>query len=113
MAREATTTGAVYSVLAPGTHINGSISSQEDFRIDGFVEGDIVCKGKVIVGAQSILKGNVRCSNADISGIVEGNIEATELLFLKSQSKVKGDVKTATLIIEPGSIYNGSCEMSE
>jgi cytoskeletal protein CcmA (bactofilin family) len=112
MAREATAARAVYSVLAPGTRITGSIYSEEDFRIDGSVDGDIICKGKVIVGEQSVLKGNVKCSNADISGIVEGNIEATELLSLKSQCQIKGDIKTSTLIIEPGATYNGSCEMS-
>jgi Integral membrane protein CcmA involved in cell shape determination len=113
MAREGTTAMAVYSVLASGSRIIGSIYSEEDLRIDGYVEGDIVCKGKVIVGAQSVLKGNIKCSNADISGIVEGNIDTTELLSLKSQCQVKGDMKTATLIIEPGATYNGSCVMSD
>jgi cytoskeletal protein CcmA (bactofilin family) len=113
MAKEVTTTtGAVYSVIAPGTRITGTIFSEEDFRIDGYLEGDIVCKGKVIIGPHSVLKGLVVCSNAEISGVLEGGIEAKELLSLKGQSQVKGYIKTSTLIIEPGAIFNGPCEMN-
>ena len=112
MAKEVTTNGTVYSVLALGTRIKGTIYSDDDFRIDGFLEGDILCKGKVILGSQSVLTGTVKCSNAEISGILEGGIEARELLSLKGQSHVKGSIKTSTLIIEPGASFNGTCEMS-
>jgi len=103
--------GAVYSIIAPGARIFGNISSEEDIRIEGFLEGDLTCKGKVILGPQSMLKGNVKCVNAEISGIIEGDIEAGELLSLREKSQIKGSIKTSTLIIEPGASFNGTCEM--
>jgi len=112
MAKEVVvTTGAVYSILAPGARITGNIFSEEDIRIEGFLEGDLVCKGKVILGVQATLKGNVKCVNAEVAGVIEGDIEANEQLSLRGKSQIKGAIKTSTLVIEPGAIFNGACEM--
>jgi len=112
MAKEiVTAAGAVYSIIAPGARITGNISSEEDIRIEGFLEGDLVCKGKVIIGPQSLMKGNVKCVSAEVSGMVEGDIEASEMLSLREKSQIKGSLKTSTLIIEPGASFNGACEM--
>lgn len=113
MAKEVViTTGAVYSILAPGARITGNISSEEDIRIEGYMEGDLTSKGKVILGPQSVLKGNLKCVNAEIAGLVEGDIEANEQLSLRGNSRVKGSLKTSNLVIEPGAVFNGACEMS-
>jgi len=103
--------GAVYSIIAPGTRIAGNVYSEEDIRIEGCLEGDLISKGKVILGPQSMLKGNVKCVNAEVSGIIEGDIEATEQLLLREKAQLKGSIKTSTLIIEPGASFNGTCEM--
>jgi cytoskeletal protein CcmA (bactofilin family) len=114
MAKETVTAaGAVYSIIASGARITGSIYSEEDIRIEGFLEGDLICNGKVIIGPQSILKGNVKCVNAEVSGIIEGDIEADEQLSLREKSQIKGAIKTATLLINPGASFNGTCEMCE
>ena len=112
MAKEViVTTGAVYSILAPGTRITGAINAEEDIRIEGFLEGDLTCKGKVILGPQAVLKGNVKCVNAEIAGILEGDIEANEQLSLRQKAQITGSIKTSTLVIEPGAGFNGTCEM--
>ena len=106
------TTGAVYSILAQGTRIIGDIYSEEDIRIEGGLEGNLTSKGKAILGPSSVLKGDIKCVNAEISGSVEGDIEVNEQLSLRGNSCVRGAVKTSTLIIEPGSVFNGTCEMN-
>ena len=112
MAKEVvTTTGAVYSILAMGSRISGDIYSEEDIRIEGSLVGDLICKGKVILGPHAVLRGNVKCVNAELSGIIEGDIEANEQLSLRGKSQVRGAIKTSTLIIEPGARFNGACEM--
>jgi cytoskeletal protein CcmA (bactofilin family) len=112
MAKEVTvTTGAVYSILAPGTQINGDLYSEADIRLDGAIEGNIICEGKVILGQASSLNGDIKCSNAEISGMVTGRIDAPEMLSLKATSVITGSIRTSTLMIEPGASFNGSCEM--
>jgi cytoskeletal protein CcmA (bactofilin family) len=102
---------AAYSLLAAGTSIIGDIHSDSDLRLDGKMEGNIESQGKVIIGSAATLKGNIRCVNAEISGYVKGDVDAPDQLTLRGQSKIDGSIRTATLIIEPGASFNGSCEM--
>ena len=104
--------GGVHNVLAGGTAVFGTIVTESDFRLDGCIEGDINCKGKIVVGPKGCIKGNIISDNAEILGNVEGSIRVKEKLIFKSTSKIKGDAYIQTLEIEPGAQFNGSCTMS-
>lgn len=99
------------NMIGPGTKIIGNIETNGDIRIDGNIEGNINSKGKVVVGNNGLVKGEVICSNAEISGTVQGKMAITELLSLKASSKVSGDIKSGKLSIEPGAIFTGTCSM--
>jgi cytoskeletal protein CcmA (bactofilin family) len=112
MAKEViSNTGTVYSVLAYGTKIVGNIMTDNDFRIDGEVEGDICCKGKLVMGPQSYLKGSINCINAEILGKVDAKIQASEMLILRNQAVINGEITMSTLMIEAGAHFNGACKM--
>jgi len=113
MAKEILNSGIAHNVLANGSKIKGNITADSDFRIDGEVEGDIVCSGKVVIGPQGTLKGNLNCQNAEIMGHVNGKIVVSELLSLKETAKISGEIKTKTLMIEPKAIFSGTCDMSQ
>ena len=104
--------GGVHNVLAGGTVVSGTIVTESDFRLDGCIEGDINCKGKIVVGPKGSVKGNIISEHAEILGNVEGSIRIKEKLIFKSTANIKGDVFIQTLEIEPGAIFNGSCTMS-
>jgi len=104
--------GGVHNVLASGTVVTGSIVTESDFRLDGCIEGDIHCKGKIVVGPKGSIKGNIVSDNAEILGSVEGSIRIKEKLIFKSTANIKGDAYIQTLEIEPGANFNGSCTMS-
>jgi len=89
----------------------GDISAEEDFRIDGMIEGNIHCKGKIIVGPNSTIIGNVECTNIELRGEVKGNILCTENVILRASSVLTGDLKTKAIEIEPGSRFEGKCSM--
>jgi len=103
--------GVIHNAIAPGTQITGSIVAEKDFRIDGNIDGDIVCQGKVIVGRQGCIKGKIACVNAEIVGQVEGRIQVSEILTLRATAVVQGEIKISTLIVEPNAQFNGTCEM--
>jgi len=104
-------TGAGFNLLIAGTKVTGDVKSENDFRLDGEVEGTIDCKGKLVLGQKSRVKGNVLCDNAEIGGEISGNILARETLSLRSTARVGGDIETKNLIIEQGAIFNGKCAM--
>lgn len=111
--KETTATSSVntYSVLATGTTLKGDINSDEDFRIDGAVEGTIVCKGKIIVGQNSVINADIECANIELLGQVKGNIKCTQGILLRATSQLTGNISTKTIEIEPGAKFIGNCAM--
>ena len=103
--------GTMFNALTAGSKIVGNIIADSDYRIDGLVEGDLQCTGKVVIGEAGRIKGTMTCNNAEILGLVEGKITCREQLSLRAAGKIHGDVITKTLIVEPGAQFNGSCSM--
>ncbi len=99
------------NMIGPGTKIVGNIETNGDIRIDGNIEGNIISKGKVVIGNNGIVKGEIVCNNAEVSGSVNGKMSVSELLSLKVSSKVTGDIRSGKLSIEPGALFSGTCSM--
>ena len=111
MANERQQSGMMFNALTAGSKIVGNITADSDFRIDGLIEGDLNCTGKVVIGEAGKIKGTVSCANAEIMGLMEGKINCSQQLSLRASGKIVGDVKTKTLIVEPGAMFNGTCSM--
>jgi len=80
------------NMIGPGTKIKGDIETNGDIKIDGTIDGNVISKGRVLIGQNGVVKGEVKCTNCDIYGHFEGKIQITELLSLKASSKLSGDV---------------------
>lgn len=112
MAKEvATTNTTVYSVIAVGTRIEGTIETDNDIRLDGQLIGEMKCQGKVVTGGASNMKGTIHCVNAEMLGKADADLYVKELLILRSQAVINGSIKASTLMIEPGAVFNGTCSM--
>lgn len=105
--------GTLYNALTAGSKIIGTIIADSDIRIDGTVEGDLNCSGKVVIGEQGKLKGTISCQNAEILGNLDGKIEVKNTLALRASGNIKGEVSTQILIVEPNALFNGSCSMKK
>lgn len=111
MANEKQQGGLMFNALTAGSKIVGNITADSDFRIDGLIEGELNCTGKVVIGEAGRIKGTVTCQNAEIMGLMEGKIICSQQLSLRANGKINGDVHTKTLIVEPGALFNGTCAM--
>ena len=45
--------------IEESTNITGEIKSNADFRIDGNLNGSITTSGKVVIGKEGIIEGNI------------------------------------------------------
>ena len=97
--------------IVEGTVIEGEIKSESNIRIDGHVKGKTITQGRLVIGPNGTIEGEVHCKHADIEGALNGKITVSELLSLKASSNFNGDIVTKKLAIEPGAIFNGSCTM--
>ena len=99
------------NVLANGIEITGSIKFSNDMVIDGKVDGEITSeKGKVTIGENAYVKGDVKAGEVKLFGTVEGTI-TSERCELKTKSKLDGDIKTKMLSMEEGAVLSGRTDI--
>jgi cytoskeletal protein CcmA (bactofilin family) len=104
--------GGLHNALSTGTTIKGDVTTENDFRLDGKVEGNILCKGKIVVGPKGHVAGNIISVNAEILGKIEGSLKISAKITLKSSAVIDGDIQTPVLEIEPNARFNGTCIMN-
>lgn len=99
------------TLIGKGTSLKGDISSNSDLRVDGHIEGNIICQAKIIIGSSGVVEGNIQGSQADIVGEVIGTIRVKELLQLRGECIVNGNIFAGKLHVEPTATFNGQCHM--
>ena len=110
-AKELITSGISHNVLSSGTFVKGDVKTDDDFRLDGKLEGNIECGGKVVIGAKAEVIGNINCLNADFMGKIQGNVVVQETVSLRASVVFDGEIVVKYLEIEPGATFNGTCKM--
>ena len=99
------------NIIAKNTTLVGDLTSDGDFRVDGKIEGTVKTSGRVVIGKDGEVIGNIECLNADIEGIFSGKLDVEEVLSLKSTANISGDVVLGKLSVEPGATFNATCIM--
>ena len=94
-----------------GTEIIGDFTSNGDLRIDGKLKGNIKLEGKLVIGENGAVEGEVLCKNATIAGKLKGKSQVTELTTLLATAMFEGDLYTGKLSVEPGAEFTGTCSM--
>ena len=99
------------NVLSNGIEITGSIRFSNDMIIDGKIEGEITSdKGKVTIGENATVKGDIAAGEVKIYGKVEGKI-TSQRCELKDKSKINGDIKSKVFSMEEGASLSGRTEI--
>lgn len=106
-----TNSSNVSNSVVEGTKIEGNIFAANDIRIDGELIGKLDCKGRVIIGPQGRIEGDIHCQNAIIEGHFTGNVTVKELLTIKDTAIVNGDIVTDKLMVQTGAVFNVTCSM--
>jgi len=93
------------------TEIKGDILSEADFRLDGILLGNFTSNGRLVIGSQGKIKGDIKCANLDIEGIFEGTANVDQLVTLRATAVVNGHLRMRNLMVESGARVNSTCEM--
>lgn len=101
----------LHNALASGTTVKGDINTETDFRLDGVVDGNIVCNGKIVIGDKGGATGDIHALNAEVSGVINGSLFIKGKLILKASADIKGNIEAENLEIEPNAKFNGTCKM--
>ncbi len=99
--------------IQEGTTISGTLSATKPCRIDGEVTGELACEDKVAIGPSGRFDGIISAREIVIEGEVKGIVFGKDRIVLLSTAKVAGTVLTASLIVQEGATFNGTCHMGE
>ncbi|MGB6066573.1 MAG: polymer-forming cytoskeletal protein [Desulfomonilaceae bacterium] len=107
-----TKTDAVSGFLGSQTEFTGKLAFSGIVHLDGSFNGEIISRGTLVVGSDSIIHAQIHSNVLKISGEVRGDVTATEKIELYPPAKVYGNISTPSLVVEEGVIFEGTCSMS-
>ena len=105
--------GAVTTVIAKGTVIEGKFHCSENVRLDGAIHGEVKVDKRFVMGDTSYVQGNIDARDAAIKGKIKGDVLVKEALHLMDSAVIEGNITAKTMGVEEGARYNGSCRIGE
>ena len=100
---------SVNTIVGSGSLISGNVTVSGLLRIDGDIDGNIQTMGRVIIGEEARIRGNIRAASVSVGGIVQGDIIAPDYVVVLSSGMVVGSVLTKKLRVDDNVILHGFC----
>ena len=102
------------TVIGKGICIRGEVSGEEDFFLDGVLEGNITLTGKrLTVGANGVIHADIVAGDLVVFGRVEGSVKASGRAELKHSAVFVGDISATRLSIEDNATLQGYVDLTE
>src|SRR5229473_1895013 len=99
------------ALLGKGSQFEGKLLFEGTVRIDGKFSGEIVSTDTLIIGEGAEVKANLQVGTLICLGDFQGDAKASKAIELKAPAKVRGNLTTASIVIERGVFFDGSCKM--
>jgi cytoskeletal protein CcmA (bactofilin family) len=103
----------ITTILADDLEIKGTIKFKSSLMIKGVLEGEIISEGLLIAGSTAKVAAKITTKNLISHGEIQGDVTASEQVILKNTAVHNGNVTTPNIVIESGSVFNGSCIMKK
>lgn len=100
------------SIIASDVEITGTIKSTSGLRIEGKLDGELICAADATIGKSATIKGNLSANSVIIEGTIHGNVTAKDKIEMKSTAKVHGDIVAKRLSVEDGVTFIGRSEVN-
>ncbi len=103
----------ISTVIADDIEFRGRLVFKNSLKIKGLFEGKIETKGQLIIGQEATVSADIKANVVSVNGTVNGKIKAVQRIELFSKSTTNCDIISPELYIERGSLFNGTCIMTE
>jgi cytoskeletal protein CcmA (bactofilin family) len=98
--------------LSSGVSIKGTVKFKKELLIDCEVEGTIDSQGRLTVGKQARIMGDIKTRSVIVDGTVNGNITAGERCELRAGCTVNGDIEAPRLVVDEAASFIGSAKIA-
>ena len=103
--------GEITTLLGRGSEFEGKLTFEGTVRIDGKFSGEIISTDTLIIGEGAEVKANLQIGTLTCLGDYQGDAKASKAVELKAPAKVRGNITTASIVIERGVFFDGTCKM--
>jgi len=97
--------------LGKDTEFHGKLRFEGTLRIDGYIKGEIISDGNLMVGHDALIEGDMHVAYVVINGEVHGNIRADQRVDLRAPAKVFGNILAPVVVMDEGVIFEGTTRM--
>ena len=102
----------VHASLSSDVSIKGTIKFRRELHIDGEVEGTIQSLGRLTVGRNGRVRGDIQTRSVTVHGTVDGNLSADEKCELRSGCTLRGDIETSRLVMDGDVNFTGNAAIA-
>jgi cytoskeletal protein CcmA (bactofilin family) len=99
------------AVLGPTLRFKGELSAEEDFILQGRIEGSINHTQSVTIGTEGVVQGNIHARVVVIDGFVEGDLHGIESVVVNATGRVTGNIFAPRVGLVDGAFFNGRIDM--
>lgn len=104
---------AEHGRIGCSTIVTGNIVAEEDFEIDGGVEGTVrVANHRLTIGTTGHVKASVEAQAVHVQGRITGDVIASDLVEVTKGGIVDGVIKAPRVVLHDGGIVVGGLDMS-
>ena len=100
------------SIFGSTLRFKGELRADEDFVLQGRLEGSIHHTQNLTIGTDGVVKGDSRARNIIVDGTVDGDLYALESISIRPTAKVQGNLMAPRVSIADGASFNGKVDMA-
>lgn len=102
--------GTLNGFLDRGARLEGALTFDDVFRIDGAFKGRIDSDAELVVGDGGVVEGEIRVGRLAVSGTVRGVVHAKERVEVHAGGRLLAEIHTPALVVEEGAVIQGPVE---
>ena len=99
------------AVLGPTLRFKGELSADEDFILQGRLEGSINHTQSVTIGTEGVVQGDIHARVVVVDGSVEGDLHGSESVVVHATGRVMGNIFAPRVALLDGALFNGRIDM--
>jgi cytoskeletal protein CcmA (bactofilin family) len=100
------------AVLGSTLRFKGELSAEEDFILQGRIEGSINHTQSVTIGTDGAVVGNIYARVVVVDGSVEGDLHGVESVVVHETGRVVGNIFAPRVGLVDGAVFNGRIDMT-
>ena len=100
------------TILGATLRFRGELRAEEDFTLQGRIEGSIHHTQNLTIGPDGVVKGDSRARTIVVEGTIEGDLYALESISIRATARVVGNLFAPRVSISDGANFNGKVDMA-